>query len=285
MAQPKSKLPAKVSARIGTGLKKFQPILDSAKARDLNESDTATIVTDMLAEIFGYDKFHEVTSEHAIKSTYCDLALTIDGKLCFLIEVKAIGIELKENHTKQAIDYAANQGCEWVALTNGVIWKVYRVTFAQPIGQELVLDLDFAALSPKSPAHLESLYLLSREGLLKSALADYHIQLQATNKFVMGAVLLSEPALKLMKKELSRMAPTIKIQLSEIRDALMRDVLKREILEGEKAEEARKKVAKAQVAKPKQKKAAEAVAPPVPEPEPPAAQTYMPPYRPPWGQQ
>ena len=31
--------------------------------------------------------------------------------------LKAVGIELKEQHSKQAVDYAANQGVEWVALT------------------------------------------------------------------------------------------------------------------------------------------------------------------------
>ncbi len=275
MAQAKSKIPAKVSARISAGLKKFQPILNSAKVRDLNESDTATIVTDMLAEIFGYDKFHEVTSEHQIKSTYCDLAVEIEGKLRLLIEVKAIGLELKEAHTKQAIDYAANQGVEWVALTNGINWKVYRVTFGMPIGQELVLDLDVSTLSHKTSAHVEALYLLSREGLLKAALPDYHIQLQATNRFVLGAVLLSDPVLNLVRRELSRMAPTIKIQTSDIKETLMREVLKREILEGEKAEEAQKRVKRALAAKQRPKKSSEAIAVP-------AVAAESPPEQPPY---
>ena len=47
----------KVAERIVAGLKRFQPILASAKARDVGESDTVTIIVDMLAEIFGYDKY------------------------------------------------------------------------------------------------------------------------------------------------------------------------------------------------------------------------------------
>ena len=54
-----------------------------------------------------------------IRSTFCDLAVKLDGHLAFLIEVKAIGLELKEQFVKQAVDYAANQGVEWVVLTNG----------------------------------------------------------------------------------------------------------------------------------------------------------------------
>jgi predicted type IV restriction endonuclease len=122
-------VPKKVSDRIAAGLKKFQPILASAKARDVGESDTVTIIKDMLSEVFGYDKYAEVTSEFAIRGTYCDLAIKLDGVLQTLIEVKAIGIDLKDAHVKQAVDYAANQGVDWVVLTNAEIWRVYRISF------------------------------------------------------------------------------------------------------------------------------------------------------------
>jgi predicted type IV restriction endonuclease len=88
----------------------------------VNESDTVIIVTDMLCYVFGYDKYSEITSEFAVKGTYCDLATKIDGKVECLIEVKAAGLDLKENHTKQAVDYAANMGVDWVVLTNGCTW-------------------------------------------------------------------------------------------------------------------------------------------------------------------
>ena len=44
-------LPSKAANRISTAIKKFRPILEAAKARDVNESDT---VTDLLQELFGY---------------------------------------------------------------------------------------------------------------------------------------------------------------------------------------------------------------------------------------
>ena len=125
------RIPQKVARRLSLGLKQFQPILESAKSRDVNESDTVVIVTDILSEIFGYDKYNEVTSEYAIKGTYCDLAIRLNGKLHYLIEVKAIGSDLKENHIKQAIDYAANEGVDWVLLTNGITWRVDRRVLRQ----------------------------------------------------------------------------------------------------------------------------------------------------------
>lgn len=202
------------------------------------------IVTDLLAEIFGYDKYSEVTRELCIRGTFCDLATRIEGKFQMLIEVKAIGLELKDGHVKQAVDYAANQGIEWVALTNGNLWKVFRVIFAKPIDAELVLDIDLLALNPKSGDDLESLYLLTREGMLKSGLYAYHDHLQATNKFYLAAVVLSDPVLDTVRRELRRLSDA-KLEIDDLREALKQEVIKREVLEGDKADGARKKVAKA----------------------------------------
>lgn len=237
-------IPAKVSERLSSGLKRFAPILAAARSRDVNESDTSMIVTDMLADIYGYDKYSEVTRELAIRGTYCDLATRIDGKFQMLIEVKAIGLELKDAHAKQAIDYAANQGVEWVALTNGQLWRVYRVIFAKPIDAELVLDIDLLTLNPKNANDLESLHLLTRESMLKSGLYAYHDHLQATNKFYLAAVVLSDPVLDTVRRELRRVSDA-KIELAELRDALKQEVIKREVIEGDKADGARKKVTKA----------------------------------------
>lgn len=237
-------IPSRVAERLAAGLKRFQPILTSARSRDVNESDTSMIVTDVLADIFGYDKYSEVTRELCIRGTFCDLATRIDGKFQMLIEVKAIGLELKDAHVKQAVDYAANQGVEWVALTNGNLWKVFRVIFAKPLDAELVLDIDLLQLNPKNSSDLESVYLLTRESMLKSGLYAYHDHLQATNKFYLAAVVLSDPVLETVRRELRRLSDA-KLEVEELREALKQEVIKREVLEGDKADSARKKVAKA----------------------------------------
>jgi predicted type IV restriction endonuclease len=103
-------IPKRIEDRLISSIKQFQPILVAAKSRDVNESDTSIIVTDMLSALFGFDKYSEVTSELAIRGTFCDLATRLDGTVHCLIEVKAIGLELKDSYVKQAVDYAANQG-------------------------------------------------------------------------------------------------------------------------------------------------------------------------------
>ena len=238
-------IPAKIGARIAAGLKVFQPILDSAHARDVNESDTVIIVMDLLHEIFGYDKYTEITSEKAIKGTFCDLAIKIDGSLALLIEVKAVGLELKDQHVKQAIDYASNQGCDWVVLTNGRVWRAYKVIFAKPIDQEVVLDLDLTALNPHKDEDLALVWLLCKEGWQKARLKEYSEQRQALSRFTIGALLLSEPLIDVLHRELRRVTPDTKIDEEQIQIVLASEVLRREVLEGEKADAAKKLVARA----------------------------------------
>lgn len=239
------KLPKRAAERISAGLKRFQPILTSARSRDVNESDTVVIVTDLLQYVFGYDKYAEITSEHMIRGTFCDLAVKLEGTMAFLIEVKAIGLELKEQHVKQAVDYAANQGCEWVALTNGAIWKVYRVTFAKPIQHELVVDLDLLTLNHRNSEHIELLGLLAKEGWQKAQLGEYHSQKQALSRFTLAALVLSDPVLDVLRREIRRLSPDVRVETEEIKRALETEVLKREVLEGEKAEATRRHIAKA----------------------------------------
>lgn len=238
-------VPNKVADRLAAGIKQFQPILTAAKARDAGEADTVTIVKDMLADIFGYNKYSEVTSEHAVKSTFCDLAIKLDEKIQTLIEVKAIGLELKDTHVKQAVDYAANQGVEWVLLTNGVSWRIYQITFAKPIDQELVVDIDFLSLNAKSSNDSEMLYLWCKEAWGRSVLGEYQAQKQALSRFFLGAVLVTDPVLEVVRRELRRLSPEVRIEIEHIKTVLVDEVIKRDVTEGDKADQARRKIAKA----------------------------------------
>ncbi len=234
----------KVAERLASGIKRYQPILAAAKARDVGEADTVTIIKDMLNDIFGYDKYSELTSEFSIRGTYCDLAIKIDAKLQTLIEVKAIGLDLKDPHVKQAVDYAANQGVEWVLLTNGMCWRVYRLTFSKPIAHELVIDIDFSALNPRSEHDLENLYLWCKEGWQRSALGEYHTQRQALSRYFVGAILQTDPVLEVIRRELRRVSPDVRIDIDQIKTVLLSEVIKREVSEGDKADEARKKISR-----------------------------------------
>jgi len=267
-------IPKKVADRLAQNSSTFQKVLSGAKDRDVNESDTVTIITDMLAAVFGYDKYTEVTSEQAIKGTYCDLAIKLDGKIKFLIEVKAIGLTLKDNHLHQAISYGANEGIDWVVLTNGIDWEIHKIRFEKPIECDLVCSFNFLELNPRKQQDQSQLFLLCKEGISKAAIEQFHEQVQIVNRFVIGATLLSEPILEVIRRELRRMSGDVKVTTEEIAEILQVETLKREIVEGEQARQAKSRVKKAQnkrlrkSSKSKSEKTPKDT--PEPKPEPPA---------------
>jgi hypothetical protein len=237
-------IPTKVQARIIEGLKKFQPIVESAKIRDANESDTVVLLTGILSDILGFDKYTDITTEHSIRGTFCDLALKVNGNVFIIIEAKAIGIDLKDQHVKQAVDYGANKGIDWVILTNGVTWRVYKLLFTKPIQHIPVFQFEFLQIKSKSPDDLELLFNISKEGILKNSLENLYVQKQATNKFMIGNLLYTESVLSTIKKELKSIYPDLKVTNEEIEKVLFNGVIKREINEGEESDEAKKKIAK-----------------------------------------
>jgi predicted type IV restriction endonuclease len=237
-------IPKKVIERFIKNVPRFQKVLQLAKDRDVNESDTVSVLNDIFGEVFGYDKYLEVTSELAIRGTYCDLALKVEDKIQFLVEAKAIGIELKDSHMRQAIDYGANRGVPWVILTNGVNWKIYHIRFEQPIHYNLVCNFDFAALNSRDQKDQDLLFLVSKEGLSKNARDDFYEKIQSVNRYVIGRLIMSEPILAILRRDLKRMAEGVKIEVSDIEQIIRTEVLKREVVEGEEADAAQSKVNK-----------------------------------------
>lgn len=231
----------KTAERIQSGLKRFAPILTAQRDRDVSEADTVTLVKDILSEVFGYDKYSELTSEHAVRGTYCDLAIQFDGKIQLLIEVKAIGSSLQDRHVKQSVDYASNQGVEWVALTNGIEWVLFHVLFKKPIEKEEVVRINLLAVDLRRAEVLEKLYLFTRTGLSKDALTEYRDLQDAVNRFTVAAILLnSESVLSAIRREVRRVSGML-VDTELVEKVLRDQVIKRETLEGEQADAASKR--------------------------------------------
>lgn len=238
-------IPAKFTKRVNENLKKYQDVIANLKKRDANESDTVTVIADTLQDIFGYDKYKEVTSEYAIKGTYCDLAI-VDShkKIKFLIEVKAVSVALNDNHVKQAIDYGANAGVNWVILTNAERWIIYKIKFGKPIDKELVSEFNLLSASQKSNKDMEALFVISKDGQDKSSIDDFYSSIQAKSKFIIGALLNSEEVYSLIRRNIKKMYEDVKITDQEIADIMANDIIKRDIIDSEESKKARKDIEK-----------------------------------------
>lgn len=239
-------IPKKVSERLIKQTSRFQRILKKASDSDVNEADTVIIVSDMLSDIFGFDKYTELTSEYAIRNTYCDLAVKVDNDVKYLIEVKSISIDLKETHLRQAVNYGAHAGIQWVVLTNGLVWQVYSIILKKTVEYEKVFQFDFLNINPRKSQDQDLLFLLAKEGLRKDVIAEYHERIQSLNRNVISAIMLSETALSLIRRELRRLTPGLRVDLPEIESILINEVLKRNILDDENFSASQKRVKRSQ---------------------------------------
>lgn len=270
-------MPKKVADRIVGAIKSLRPAIEQQRSRDVSEADTVTLVKDILSAAFGYDKYTELTSEHAIRGTYCDIAVTVDGKTLCLIEVKSAGTNLDDRHVKQAIDYAANKGVEWCILTNAVEWRLYYVIFAKPIDKHEICRVDLCTVNLKSEDELERLFPYSKEGFDKGAHSDMRDRLQATSRHLLAALVVgNEDVLGVIRRELRKIVDLM-VTEEEVRSALEQQVIKRDCLDGPEAEAARAKVSRKRTAKPQPRPQAAVgsrgdAQPSAPAPEPPAAQ-------------
>lgn len=166
----KSEAQIKKREEIKKAVKSFLPILRQAKTRNANEADTANIVHKFFQDVLGWD-FLDLTSEYKIKSTFCDLAIKYEGDILLLIEVKAIGLNLKEEHLRQAYTYAATEGVKFTLLTNGEVYRLYHVGLTDKINVTMVFELDLAA--EMTADDFTELYLISKYSLTRSQVEEY----------------------------------------------------------------------------------------------------------------
>jgi hypothetical protein len=237
-----SKIPAVVVKRLTTSVPKFRKVLARAKERDVNESDTVTVVTDMLEEVFGFDKYTEITREFGIQGTYCDLAVKSGKRIEYLIEVKAIGIDLNDKHLRQVVNYAAHQGIKWVVLTNGLKWEIHRVSLEDKVHNEKLFSFDFADINARHKEQQELLFLLCKRGVQKDLIDSYYEYRQSVNRYTIGALLLTDAVTAVVRRELRKVKTGIKVDAEEIRELMKVEVIKREVLESDSGVEVAKQL-------------------------------------------
>jgi hypothetical protein len=189
--------------RLKVGIKKFSKPLADFIARDVNEADTRFLVTDFLCEALGYDKFADLTAEFAIKGDFADYGLRVDKQLVALIEVKRVTTKLVEKHLRQVEQYGANEGLEWLMLTNGAQWQVYHLDAALPLTVELVFEVDL--VGPETPAKkADRLFAITHEGIKHKVIDEVWKAKRATSPRAIARVLTSPAVVTVIRKELRR---------------------------------------------------------------------------------
>ncbi|AHB41567.1 hypothetical protein P148_SR1C00001G0777 [candidate division SR1 bacterium RAAC1_SR1_1] len=211
------KLNKKNEEMLSKGIRKYLRLIKIANEKALNESDTSNVINDMLNEIRGYDKMEDITTEYKIRNQFCDYGVKINNKLNFLIEVKAITIDLNDNHLFQANSYASTKGVKRVVLTNLKERRIYHLSFGSKIDDKLVLSIDFLQETPKEI--LEKAKYLHKESFIKKHIEQVYQQKIATSKDNFKKALLSNSVIKKIQSELKTISG-VKVPETEIQNII-----------------------------------------------------------------
>jgi predicted type IV restriction endonuclease len=185
------------------------------------------LVTDFLCDALGYDKYGELTTEYQVKGEFADYGVRLDRQLVAFIEVKRCTTRLSAKHLRQVTSYAVNEGVEWMWLTNGATWQVYHLTGGLPIQVDLALEIDLLADEPV-PAKIDAFFYLTRESFRRRQLDELWQAKRATSPASLAAVILTEPCLDAIRRELRRQTGQ-NVDLGDLAQHLRAGVLQPEL--------------------------------------------------------
>lgn len=105
---------------------------------------------------------------------------------------------MTENHLRQAKHYAQDKGLDWVVLTNGDVWEVYRLYYVKKKAGNPeprlfhLLSTSFTDTRIRPNDRVQDLYLLSKEARRKDELQAQYDLLQVLTPQEMTKRLLNE---------------------------------------------------------------------------------------------
>lgn len=101
-------------------------------------------------------------------------------------------------------------------------------------------------MTPRNEDHLRQMFLFAKEGLTTDAMDAFHQQAQLFNRFTVAAIVRSEPVVAVVRRELRRLFPDLKVAPENLAALIEHEVIKREAMDGDKAKEAATRIRKAQ---------------------------------------
>ena len=228
--QPEKSAPKRPSApkweekareRIGSAIRKLAKPTQMLKEKDAAEADTRHLVTDMLVEMLGFDKYEHLTAEFNVKGDWADYGIRLEKQIVAFVEVKRIAQELSPKHLRQVESYALREGVELAILTNGQVWQAYEVTVAQGQQSEVVLifEVDLLNEAVKLSQKVDYMMLLSIEGFTRGLLKEYVEKRNAVSPKIVIPAILSDDVIDAIRKVI-RSKTKFNVDESDVKEAV-----------------------------------------------------------------
>jgi len=179
-------------------------LFEISKSDHASEEQVRVWCIDALRATLGYDD-SEINTEMKVLGNRVDIVLSKADRVFLVIECKNIRSALKTNVRDQAAQYATSLSADWALVTNGQVWKLYRV-IPQPGKDPTIIEVfDVALLDEEgvSDRDAEMLYLLTSRGILSGDSERMYHQVAATSERRILKALKSDRVASAMRKELA----------------------------------------------------------------------------------
>jgi hypothetical protein len=190
-------------ARMLSALKEYRRRYLKKNIAELDESGTRLMINHFLTDILGFISLEEIKTEYMIRGTYADYVIQRGGVRDFLVEVKALSLNLSEKHLRQVVNYGANEGIDWALLTNGRQFEFYKIIFDKPIDYRMVLSVDLTEATNLKGA-VEALQYLHKDEVRKKSLDLLWNRYSALEPHALAGLLYSKPVLNFIRRGLKR---------------------------------------------------------------------------------
>lgn len=170
---------------------------------ELDESATRLMINSLLTDVLGYTELEEIKTEYRIRGEYADYVIQLARKKYFVVEVKSIQLDLTEKHLRQSINYAANEGIDWIILTNGKSIELYKVLFGKPISARKIFDFDISE-NDDFKKMSEYLVFLSKKSVEKEELFNFWKRFEALEPIQLSKNLYDINIIKFLRKILKQ---------------------------------------------------------------------------------
>lgn len=193
---------------------------------DVDESATRIMVNSFLTDVLGYQELEEVKTEYRIRGEYADYVIQLKRKKHFVVEVKSIQLDLNDKHLRQSLNYAANEGIDWILLLNGRQIELYRVNFGKPISSTLIYAIDLLDKDAFQRCP-EQLWYLTKRAVGKGELESFWKRSNALQPENFAKLLYSEEIVRRLRNDLKN-ETGIYFQLEDV-SATLYDVITHQV--------------------------------------------------------
>ena len=191
--------------KISDGFKQLHPRLVQISESKNREEEVRHWCIDVLKVALGYSD-DDIEIQVPILGKYADIVLKKDGKAFLVIECKGIKSRLNRNVRFQAANYATSLSAEWIVVTNGQIWKLYRLRPSPGQDPHFIEIFDVALLDEDgvSDSDATNLYLLTSRAVFSGDLEKRSHEVACITKKRIQQALDSERVIKALRLELAQ---------------------------------------------------------------------------------